>query len=56
MNRLEESIDSNILEKLIQKNINEQLSDQYSIFYNDIEFLGYYEVETSKAILVKSHS
>jgi hypothetical protein len=28
---------------------------QYSIFYNDIKSLGYYEVETSKAILVKSH-
>jgi len=29
---------------------------QYSIFYNDIKSLGYYEVKTSKAILVKSHS
>jgi len=28
---------------------------QYSIFYNDIKSLGYYNVNTSKAILVKSH-
>ena len=28
---------------------------QYSIFYNDIKSLGYYEVKTSKAILVKCH-
>lgn len=33
INKLEWTIDSNILEKLTQKNINEQLSDQYSSFY-----------------------
>ncbi len=33
INKLEWAIDGNILEKLTQKNINEQLSDQYSTFY-----------------------
>ncbi len=33
INKLEWVIDGNILEKLTQKNINEQLSDQYSEFY-----------------------
>ena len=33
MNRLEENIDISCLESLIQKNINEQLSDHYSPFY-----------------------
>ena len=29
--------------------------DQYSIFYNDAKSMGYYNVNTSKAILAKPH-
>jgi hypothetical protein len=34
MNRFEEKIDDDILCKITQDNINKQLSDQYSDFYN----------------------